>query len=100
MADTEKVAKAKLLIEKTGEILNELSEDELEQVAGGRVSPEFVGEDLSAICSRAQQVVLIKHTAESKRVSAWVTFNPFETNTIDWENQFSLYQKTGELQNE
>jgi hypothetical protein len=38
--------------------------------------------DLDAIYAAKQHVIIVKHTAERKSAVAWVSFTPFEHNTV------------------
>jgi len=47
-----------------------------------------------------EKIVIVRHTAESTDTQvAWVTFEPFMNNTIEWETQFALYASNTEIQN-
>ncbi|MDR2359938.1 MAG: hypothetical protein LBD85_01480 [Oscillospiraceae bacterium] len=63
-----------------------------------RLNITFGDNALDIIHAAKQRVVIVKHTAERKSMVAWVSFKPFERNTIDWENDFALYASTGETQ--
>jgi hypothetical protein len=64
-----------------------------------RLNINLEGVDLDTIYEAKQQVVIVKHTAECKSAVAWVSFRPFERNTIDWETTFAIYASSGETQN-
>ncbi|MDR1649170.1 MAG: hypothetical protein LBR71_02825 [Synergistaceae bacterium] len=63
-----------------------------------RLNIRFTGDDLDTIYACRQRVIIVKHTAEQQHKVAWVSFNPFEINTVDWETRFSLYASTSEVQ--
>ncbi|MDR1184531.1 MAG: hypothetical protein LBK67_07020 [Coriobacteriales bacterium] len=54
--------------------------------------------DLDAIYAAKQHVIIVKHTAERKSAVAWVSFTPFEHNTVEWGGDFVLYASSGETQ--
>ncbi|KIL41160.1 hypothetical protein SD70_09010 [Gordoniibacillus kamchatkensis] len=61
----------------------------------------FEKEDANLINSINQKVVLVKQTASSSSNNnvAWVTFDPFENNTVSWTEEYSVYASTSEVQN-
>ncbi|MDR0858701.1 MAG: hypothetical protein LBN97_06715 [Oscillospiraceae bacterium] len=63
-----------------------------------RLNVNVTGDDLNTIYAAKQRIVIAKHTAEQKSNVAWVSFKPFEHNTVDWETDFALYAATGEIQ--
>jgi hypothetical protein len=63
-----------------------------------RLNINFSGSDLDTIYKAGERVVVVKHTEERNSLIAWVSFKPFERNTIDWETQFALYAASGEIQ--
>lgn len=57
-------------------------------------------DDLKFIEKAHQEVVLVKHTAgDSDSSVAWVSFKPWQQNTIDWKNNFAIYSSNAEVQN-
>jgi hypothetical protein len=63
-----------------------------------RLNVHFTGDDLDTIYACKQRVIIVKHTLEQQSKVAWVSFKPFAINTIDWENQFSIYASSSEIQ--
>jgi hypothetical protein len=63
-----------------------------------RLNINFDRADLATIYEANQQVVIVKHTTERKSAVAWVSFKPFEHNTVDWGTTFALYASSGEVQ--
>lgn len=62
----------------------------------------FDDETLLDIYDAQQRVTLIKQTysTTSNNTSvAWVTFSPFEFNTINWQENYSVYASTTQVQN-
>jgi hypothetical protein len=59
-----------------------------------RLNINFDAQSLDTIYGCHQRVVLVKHTAEKNYAVAWISFQPFERNFIDWEENFALYAST------
>lgn len=56
-------------------------------------------DDLRAIAKAHQRVVLVKHTAGDKDSSvAWVSFEPWQLNTVYWENTYAIYVSNSKVQ--
>lgn len=55
----------------------------------------FDSENLPTIYEAGEQVVIVKHTSTDSNPSsphvAWVTFKPFEKNTVEWTTEFAVY---------
>ncbi len=65
-----------------------------------RLNIRFRDEDLEIIAKAQQKVVLVKHTVGSSDASvAWVSFKPWQKNTVDWMNQFAIYSSSSEVMN-
>lgn len=64
-----------------------------------RLNIDFNEKDLKTIFNAGEKVIIVKHTKAGigKRV-AWVSFQPFMHNTIDWENSFAVYSSNTEVQ--
>ncbi|MBU2699095.1 hypothetical protein Ga0466249_000174 [Sporomusaceae bacterium BoRhaA] len=45
-----------------------------------------------------QKVVIVKTGEDSTNKLAWVTFSPFEINTVAWKENYGLYSSTNEIQ--
>lgn len=61
----------------------------------------FDDKTLKDIYDAKQQVILIKQTFSTTSNDAdiaWVTFNPFETNSVSWEDNYGVYTSTTEIQ--
>ena len=64
-----------------------------------RMNIHFKEGDLKVIAKAHQKVVLVKHTAGDADSSvAWVSFKPWQQNTVDWENSFAIYSSNTEVQ--
>lgn len=64
-----------------------------------RMNINFKDDDLKTISKAHQRVVLVKHTAGDADTSvSWVSFKPWQKNTVDWENYFAVYASNSELQ--
>lgn len=64
-----------------------------------RLNIHFGEEDLKIIAKAHQKVILVKHTAGDTDTSvSWVSFKPWQLNTIDWDNTFAVYASNSELQ--
>ncbi|NDI35738.1 hypothetical protein [Chengkuizengella sediminis] len=59
---------------------------------------EFEDKDLKNIYSAAQKVVLIKESPGNDSV-AWVTIDPFEYNTVSWNENYNVYCSKTQIQN-
>lgn len=51
---------------------------------------EFDAADLPTIYKAKEKVVLIKQTEPGNSL-AWITFDPFTNNTVDWTDNYALY---------
>lgn len=58
---------------------------------------DFEKGDLDTIYKAGEKVTMIKQTANGTPV-AWVSFFPFENNTVTWEEEYALYSSTTEIQ--
>ncbi len=58
---------------------------------------DFEKGDLDTIYKAGEKVTMIKQTANGTPV-AWVSFYPFENNTVVWEEEYALYSSTTEIQ--
>lgn len=57
-----------------------------------RLNIEFNEKDLQTIYGANEKVIIVKHTAgDVGEKVAWVSFQPFMHNTIDWETSFAIY---------
>lgn len=64
-----------------------------------RKNIHFDKEDLEVLAKAHQKVVLIKHTeGQTDTPVTWVSFKPWQQNTIDWENTFAIYASNSEVQ--
>lgn len=62
----------------------------------------FDDKDLLDIYDAKQSVTLIKQTfstTSNNSSVAWVTFNPFEINNVNWEENYTVYASTTQVQN-
>lgn len=53
--------------------------------------------DLPTIHAAMEKIVIVKHIEGQPNV-AWVSFSPFENNTIEWESEYSIYASSTSLQ--
>lgn len=61
---------------------------------------QFRSEDVRLIQQADQKVTLLKEVAGSSgQPVTWVTFNPFEGNTVNWTLDFGLYASNTLIQN-
>ena len=44
-----------------------------------------------------QRIVLVKETADSSADLAWISFSPFEINTVFWEESYGVYASTSDV---
>lgn len=59
----------------------------------------FSEKALAILAKAHQKVVLVKKTAGNKDTAvSWVTFKPWEKNTISWKEEFALYASDSEIQ--
>jgi hypothetical protein len=60
----------------------------------------FEKEDVRKINQIGERVILIKQTnpASSQNQVAWVAFDPFENNVVNWNEIYYVYASTNELQ--
>lgn len=64
-----------------------------------RLNIRFKEEDLKIIAKAHQKVILVKHTAGSTDTAvSWVSFKPWQLNTVDWQNRFAIYASNNEVQ--
>jgi hypothetical protein len=49
--------------------------------------------DLATLCQANEKVILLKKTNAGTPV-AWVTFYPFQSNTVQWDEEYALYAST------
>lgn len=60
----------------------------------------FSEEELKVIAKAYQKVVLVKHSGGDTDSSvAWVSFKPFQHDTVDWETHFAIYASNTEVCN-
>ncbi len=57
----------------------------------------FEAADLSTIISANQKVTLVKQNNQGINL-AWVAFQPFQHNTLEWKSDYALYCSNSELQ--
>lgn len=53
---------------------------------------------LSAIYHAAQRVTLVKSVGSSPSNVAWVSFDPFQTNTVTWTENYVIYGTTSSVE--
>jgi hypothetical protein len=56
----------------------------------------FSGKDLDIIDRCRQKVVIAKQSTNGSK-TAWITFDPFEYNSVEWTEQYALYASTSEV---
>ncbi|MGB0523078.1 MAG: hypothetical protein ACPGJS_08965 [Flammeovirgaceae bacterium] len=59
---------------------------------------DFESSDLKTIAQAGEQVILMKQTDGGTPV-AWVSIDPFNNNTVEWEENYALYASMTEVQN-
>lgn len=58
---------------------------------------KFDSSDLQTIVKAGQKVTLVKQNKQGSNL-AWVAFQPFENNTLEWETNYAVYCSNQELQ--
>ncbi|OAA94994.1 hypothetical protein [Clostridium coskatii] len=56
----------------------------------------FNSKDVATVFDAGQNVVLLKKTSTGNSV-AWVTFQPFESNYVSWNDNYAIYASNSEL---
>lgn len=59
----------------------------------------FAPEDLEIINGASQKVAIAKPVSNSSADVIWVTFDPFESNTVQWEENYWIYASTVDTSN-
>lgn len=59
---------------------------------------QFSPSDLSQFLQSGQQVVLVRASNIPGPSVAWLTFSPFQQNTITWEENYEIYVSNTQLQ--
>lgn len=58
---------------------------------------DFPKQDLDTLYKAGEKVTLVKQSANGQPV-AWVSFYPFENNTVTWEENYALYASTTQIE--
>lgn len=56
-------------------------------------------ESLKIIKAAQQRIILAKPVDGASPNVAWVAFDPFQSNTVTWNEEFNIYASTTEIQN-
>lgn len=68
-------------------------------MSGNGMNHKFKEEDLKTITKARQKEVLVKHTTGDSDASVqWVSFHPWQNNTVEWENNFDIHSPNRESQ--
>lgn len=60
---------------------------------------QLSNDDVHTINAAQQQIVIVKKVGGSSGSQvAWVTFSPFENNTVTWEEEYGVYASTTQVQ--
>lgn len=60
---------------------------------------DFDPSDLATIYKANERVVITKQVSPNSTPVAWIAFDPFINNTIQWEDNYALYASTSSVQN-
>ena len=61
-----------------------------------QLNADISAADLQTIYAAGEQIVLLKLTQGTP--VAWVSFNPLENNTVQWQESYAIYGSTSEVQ--
>ncbi|MEM7351477.1 MAG: hypothetical protein AAF657_11765 [Acidobacteriota bacterium] len=64
-----------------------------------RLNIQFSSRDAKKITAAGQKVTLVKSVRNGGAKVTWVTFEPFNDNTVEWRTQYGLYSSTQEVMN-